>query len=256
MIGSSSSLVETVWGFASGALFGLISPLAGQPFDTIKTRMQSESQFRGMQPMAVTRHVVATDGILSLYRGLLPMVLGQGMNKSGLFAANAGARRWCEMHGPIWLSTGIPGTGGLKPTVLIGAVAGSCARTALETPFEFAKVRTMTGSTARSSAGIFTPTQIVEMYTGVMPTLGRTTVMITSFFVMCDYFERFAPNYNKGMQGGFIKGGCCATLGWFFAWPFETVKSRLQGREGGSGMGTMAMMRHIVASDGVKGLWR
>ena len=40
MIGTEGGLVETAWGFISGGLFGLASPLAGQPFDTIKTRMQ------------------------------------------------------------------------------------------------------------------------------------------------------------------------------------------------------------------------
>ena len=53
--------------------------------------------------------------------------------------------------------------------------------------------------------------------------------MLGSFFVLCDYFERLAPELMAvPLLGGFVKGGVCATAGWVVAWPYETVKSLVQ----------------------------
>ena len=42
MLGEKNPLLEAVYGSLSGMAFGLLSPLASQPFDTIKTKMQAE----------------------------------------------------------------------------------------------------------------------------------------------------------------------------------------------------------------------
>eukprot|EP00286_Rhodomonas_abbreviata_P010484 CAMPEP_0181335722 /NCGR_PEP_ID=MMETSP1101-20121128/26998_1 /TAXON_ID=46948 /ORGANISM="Rhodomonas abbreviata, Strain Caron Lab Isolate" /LENGTH=52 /DNA_ID=CAMNT_0023445891 /DNA_START=204 /DNA_END=359 /DNA_ORIENTATION=- len=42
MMGKKHPLLEALYGSLSGMAFGLISPLASQPFDTIKTKMQAE----------------------------------------------------------------------------------------------------------------------------------------------------------------------------------------------------------------------
>ena len=45
MIGKGSSIMESVYGSLSGLAFGLVSPLASQPFDTLKTKMQAEARY-------------------------------------------------------------------------------------------------------------------------------------------------------------------------------------------------------------------
>ena len=60
------------------------------------------------------------------------------------------------------------------------------------------------------------------------------------------------------LLGGFIKGGLCATAGWAIAWPFETVKSIVQGKDGARyrGVSSVRIMRQLVAAQGVLALWR
>ena len=55
--------------------------------------------------------------------------------------------------------------------------------------------------------------------------------MLTSFFVLCDYSEKAAPELmSRPLLGGFLKGGVCATLAWAVAWPLEAVwKSKFYG---------------------------
>ncbi len=130
MIGKGSSIMESVYGSLSGLAFGLVSPLASQPFDTLKTKMQAEARYARQGMGTVATHILKADGAAGLYRGILPIVMSTGLQKSALFSANAGARRACEESGVHGL-----------PALLVGGLAAGTARTVVETPFELAKVR-------------------------------------------------------------------------------------------------------------------
>ena len=70
------------------------------------------------------------------------------------------------------LTEAIPGTGGLKPGILVGGVASAAARTVVETPFELIKVRLQTGGSGRAGGGasLLSTAQLAELYTGAGPT--------------------------------------------------------------------------------------
>lgn len=57
------------------------------------------------------------------------MLASVGVQKTALFAANAGARRKCENSGIAALVNPIPYSAGLKPAVIVGGIAASAART-------------------------------------------------------------------------------------------------------------------------------
>ena len=229
--------MESVYGSLSGLAFGLVSPLASQPFDTLKTKMQAEARYARQGMGAVATQVLRADGAAGLYRGILPIVMSTGVQKSALFSAYAGARRACEESGVHGL-----------PALLVGGLAAGTARTVVETPFELAKVRYQTGGRVG---------QLGELYTGAGATWARGTLMLTSFFVMCDYSEKAAPELmSKPLLGGFLKGGVCATLAWAVAWPLEIAKNQKQGAEAQKGRSTLAIVRQLAASDGLRGLYR
>ena len=157
MVGTGSSTMELIMGSLSGLAFGLVSPLASQPFDTLKTKMQAEARYARQGMGAVATRVLRTDGAAGLYRGILPIVMSTGLQKSALFSANAGARRACEESGVPALTRPIPFTGGLSPALFVGGLAAGTARAVVETPFELAKVRYQTGGRVG---------QLGELYTG------------------------------------------------------------------------------------------
>ena len=235
MIGKGSSIMESVYGSLSGLAFGLVSPLASQPFDTLKTKMQAEARYARQGMGTVATQILKADGAAGLYRGILPIVMSTGVQKSALFSAYAGARRACEESGVHGL-----------PALLVGGLAAGTARAVVETPFELAKVRYQTGG------GV----QLAELYTGAGATWARGTLMLTSFFVLCDYSEKAAPELmSRPLLGGFLKGGVCATLAWAVAWPLEIAKNKKQGADGMRGS-TLAIVRQLAASDGLRGLYR
>lgn len=257
-VGQGSTMLETLYGSLSGMAFGLVSPLASQPFDTLKTKMQAESRFASQSMGSVARQVVRAEGIAGLFRGIVPIVASTGVQKSALFSANAGARRACETSGIAALTAPIPFTS-LPPSVIVGGVAAGTARTLVETPFELAKVRFQTGGGVRAATGLLSLGQVAELYTGAAATWARGTVMLTSFFVFCDYSERAAPQLMaRPLLGGFLKGGVCATLAWAIAWPLEVAKNKVQGAEGAlyKGRSTLAIVRQVAATDGLRGLYR
>jgi solute carrier family 25 carnitine/acylcarnitine transporter 20/29 len=83
-------------------------------------------------------------------------------------------------------------------------------------------------------------------------------VMLTTFFVLCDYSERAAPTLMaRPLLGGFLKGGVCATLAWLVAWPLEVAKNKVQGAEAQyKGRSTLSIVQQIAAADGLRGLYR
>ena len=257
-VGQGSTMLESLYGSLSGMAFGLVSPLASQPFDTLKTKMQAESRFASQSMGSVARQVVRAEGIAGLFRGIVPIVASTGVQKSALFSANAGARRACETSGIAALTAPIPFTS-LPPSVIVGGVAAGTARTLVETPFELAKVRFQTGGGVRAATGLLSLGQVAELYTGAAATWARGTVMLTTFFCLCDYSERAAPQLMaRPLLGGFLKGGVCATVAWAIAWPLEVAKNKVQGAEGAlyKGRSTLAIVRQVAATDGLRGLYR
>ena len=70
MIGKGSSTAELLYGSLSGMAFGLVSPIAGQPFDLIKTKMQADVRF-------------SNSGAISVW----PKVMYSGLKASGACTA-------------------------------------------------------------------------------------------------------------------------------------------------------------------------
>ena len=82
MVGKKHPLLEAVYGSLSGMAFGLLSPLASQPFDTIKTKMQAEARFANQGMVSSGRAIFSAEGVKGFYRGMVPILLSTGVQKS------------------------------------------------------------------------------------------------------------------------------------------------------------------------------
>ena len=87
--------------------------------------MQAQARYSRSPLTFVARDILRTEGLQGFYRGITPIVLSTGLQKSVLFAANAGARRTAEENGITGISA-----------VVAGGVASGTARMVVETPFE------------------------------------------------------------------------------------------------------------------------
>jgi solute carrier family 25 carnitine/acylcarnitine transporter 20/29 len=266
-----------------GMLFGLVSPSVGHPFDTVKTKMQAELAYQNLGVMDTVKRIYRLDGFFGFYRGFVPPLVGSVAYRGVQFSAYSGTYAACSQN--EYLHSEIPYTGGLRISVLIGAMTAAAARATIESPLDFIKVRIQIGEQAFSDGAVKQTAKgassstsnnamavvrsfasspissVAHLYHGYLPTLFRSMGLLGSFFVMVDYSVRYIPDVvNAPLIGPFFKGGVCATTAWVFAFPFETVKSVIQGDTTGkykkmSGA-TWKVMRQILAEKGVRGLYR
>ena len=263
LAGEESPLKEAMYGYVSGFAFGLTSPVVGHPFDTVKTQMQAYGANQKQSPFQVARSIYQTAGIRGFYAGFIPPLLGSAVHRGAQFSAYAGAYAYCQEY--PFLASEIPFTFGLRPSIFIGSVVAAAARSAIESPLDFMKVRRQTGQsflldTRDTSIRSFVSVrQLAHLYTGFMPTFLRTCGLLSAFFSLVDYSVRYVPDViNAPLFGPFFKGGICATVAWGFAFPFETVKSRIQSadKDRYKGVGTHKVLAEIVREGGVKALYR
>ena len=98
----------------------------------MKTKMQAEAKYANEGMVNTARAIARTDGLKGFYRGMVPILLSTGVQKSALFAGYAGAKRWCDQSQIGLLTTPLPGFGGMSLSVVVGSIAASTARTAVE----------------------------------------------------------------------------------------------------------------------------
>lgn len=281
--GSGSSFEEFLIGFTSGVVFGLVSPSIGHPFDSVKTRMQADPTYHNFNFRQTVYHIYKTDGIIGgFYRGFIPPLIGSMAFRGLQFSVYAGSYSAFEEYcvPALGYSEAIPYTGGLRPSVLVGAFMASFARAAIESPLDYIKVRKMVGkdalhdtlnSTSLGKSSLLSdikefavlPMQTIrQLYRGFTPTLLRTFGLLGSFFVMVDYSVRYIPDViNAPGYGPFFKGGICATTAWVFAFPFETAKSVIQadttGRYNNMPNATFKVLREVYRERGImNGIYR
>ena len=262
-------------GLAAGALFGMVSPVVGHPFDLVKTKMQTTYHHSSLTHCV--QDIYRTEGVRGFYRGFVPPLIGSIAFRSVLFSTYSGTYSYCARNYPS-LQQPIPYTGGLQPCVLIGAMAAASARSLIETPLEFIKVRVMVNKSAlqdvshasTSRTGVATTTSLLQspisslrhMYHGFIPTALRTMGLLGSFFVLVDYSVRYIPDVvNAPMIGPFFKGGVCATAAWALCFPLESAKSVIQADATGKykqmPFATWKVMKELYTERGIrKGLYR
>ena len=176
-----------------------------------------------------------TEGLRGLYRGIVPNLAGSAV-LGGLCLTSYNSA-FCVCRGTM-LEREIPGSGGLKGSVVVGGLAAAASRCLVETPLALIKVRQQVGKSwlVDNGGGLrsaLSMAQFRELYKGTTATFFRSWGMLGTFFILHDYSVRKFPDLvNAPLAGPFIKGGICATIGWVVAWPMETVKSRMQADTG------------------------
>lgn len=131
----------------------------------------------------------------------------------------------------------IPGSD-MEARVPISGVVGATARTLLEQPIEYAKVKGQTGQTW----------VLREVYQGAALQWARTGPMMTFWFCAMDVCKRNGVTATPA--GAFIASGGAALVGFWIVWPFETLKNQAQAGLGGS------LADKVRGLGGVLGLYR
>lgn len=197
--------------FVSGMVYGITSTAVGQPFDTVKTRMQARPENLRTSALETGAQLFRAEGIRGLYRGAAPIFIGGGFMRSfqfGMYDTALRRLRAGQKEAPQRVL-------GIDPHVLAAGFCGGLGRGLVEGPADYIKTRRQVG-TLWSFKGMYEA--------GLPVTMLRNSFLFSSFAVYADWSKLLVP----GGLGPFWTGAVCANLAWLTIWPLDVVKSRMQ----------------------------
>ena len=235
---------EGLVGLWAGSLFGVTSVAIGQPFDTIKTKMQTQSGYQNKTMLQTIKATLRSQGPVGFYRGSPFPFFGSTFYRSAQFGAYESIYSYLE------------GRYGQRNVLfkkyrlhaLLGGLGGATARAVIETPLEYAKIRLQTQRDWK----------LRDVYKGFGITWLRTTIFLSSFFYLREAAKtRYPKELSHPILGPFLLGGVVATFAWWVVWPLELMKSQVQGSYNGSkNFSVLHRMRLVVSERGLTGLYR
>jgi solute carrier family 25 carnitine/acylcarnitine transporter 20/29 len=229
----------------TGGIFGATNTIVGHPFDTIKTKMQAQSQHMGARVGYITtiRNIQANEGLTVLYRGALAAGIGSIVYRATGFSVY-------ELFYTKWennekLRQPIPFSGGIEwRTFAAGWMSGSF-RAFLECPFEYAKVRRQTGQSWELS----------KIYKGFPNVYPRAVGIMGGYFMQLDSWRRHTKVMDS-FWGKFCASGSAAMFCYWVIWPFEVLKNLAQAGTKEVGNNSLQRAKFVMKTYGLKGFYR
>lgn len=218
--------------FVAGATAGISETLLMYPLDVVKTRMQLQSKFNAKYtgPLDCFIKTLRTEGAARFYRGIASPILMEVPKRATKFSCNA------KYQSLLKSAFGLDKIN--QPlTILSGAMAGM-TEAVIITPFEVVKIRVQDYNTiftnpAQCLTYIVKHEGVFSLYTGLGPTMWRSTVWNAGFFGIMHFVHSLMPetdNYVVQCRYNFIAGMFGGSLSCFLSVPFDVVKSQIQSK--------------------------
>jgi solute carrier family 25 2-oxodicarboxylate transporter 21 len=245
--------------FAGGAA-GVIEAIAIQPLEIVKVRFQL-NQGTNSTIGGAFRDLIREGGVLRLYRGLLPELLGMFPTRSACYASQELFKReLVKING--------------KDTALTAGVAGGLAgviESAATTPFQLIKVRLQAPENNARYSGTFDCAQkilveegVAAFSTGFVSTAMRNSVWngvyFTFMFKVRQYVAR-PESYLLGLLQTVSIGFCGGITATSFNCPLDVAKTRIQAQTLVAGSApkytsTLGTLASISKEEGLSALYK
>ncbi|SCZ89677.1 BZ3500_MvSof-1268-A1-R1_Chr9g10549 [Microbotryum saponariae] len=230
---------------AAGTIAGWAQVMTGQPFDIVKVRLQSGTQYSGALECAT--RILKDEGALAFYKGTSMPLVGIGACVSLQFAClQAGKRFFASQNvGKVNLSLS------LGQLYLAGAFAG-VGNSIASTPVEHIRIRLQTQTTALYSGPVDAISKIYRtdgirgIYKGQGITLLREFHGYGAYFLGYEAFVEYqlrSKNLTRKelpMASAALGGVAAGYAMWFTTYPIDVIKSRIQTDGFASQAGTAA----------------
>ena len=196
--------------YFKGALSGMTGIILSHPVDTVKTHIQTGRALRDFKP-----------GLSNLYRGLLPPLVGVGLEKAIVF----GTYNYCNQQ--------------LDNIPLSGAIAGFSAAV-IVTPYERLKILKQNNISFNKQE-----LSIKFLFRGLGATWTREVPGFAIYFSVYESLKRVNHTQHGreiGLHNSFFYGGIAGVAAWIFIYPQDRIKTILQSshssHSSGKGMNT------------------
>ncbi|KAB5533648.1 mitochondrial carrier domain-containing protein [Coniochaeta sp. 2T2.1] len=256
---------QTAKDLFAGAAGGVAQVLLGQPFDIVKVRLQTTTQYPSA--LSAARSILAQEGATAFYKGTLTPLLGIGACVSIQFGAFHAARRWFEDRNVAASATKLPQLS-YSQYYAAGAFAG-VANSVISGPIEHVRIRLQTQP--HGAGKLYTgPVDCVRklmspavgggffkgLYRGEAVTVLREAQAYGVWFCTFEWLmnsdaarngidRKDVPTWKVAFYGG-LAGEAL----WLASYPFDVIKSKMQ--TDGFGKDT----RYKSMRDAFKQTWR
>lgn len=261
-------LQRTLKDLFAGAVGGVAQVLIGQPFDIVKVRLQTTTQYSSALDAATK--IYKNEGALAFYKGTLTPLIGIGACVSVQFGGFHYARRAFEAR-----NLEKTGSGDLSYAqyYAAGAFAG-ITNTVLSSPIEHIRIRLQTQphGAARLYDGPIDCIKKLTAHEGIRGVYRGTAVtLMREANAYGAWFAAFEYMMNKDAERNQIKrdeistgkvalyGGLAGEALWLWSYPFDVIKSKMQ-TDGFGETQKYRNMRDCFAqtfkAEGLGGFWR
>ncbi|KAI8900238.1 mitochondrial carrier domain-containing protein [Globomyces pollinis-pini] len=239
-LSAAMETLKSVYNFSLGSIAGALGAFAVYPIDLVKTRMQNQrSQVVGQvlykNGFDCFKKVIRNEGVLGLYSGLLPQLVGVAPEKAIKLTMNDLVRSRMKNQ-----ETGeIP----IAAEVLAGMTAGG-SQVLFTNPLEIVKIRLQVqGEVAKSgiegapprmgAIGIVRQLGLFGLYKGVGACLLRDIPFSGIFFPVYAHLKKDV--FHEGINGKrlsipelLISGALAGMPAAYLVTPADVIKTRLQ----------------------------
>ncbi|KAJ3322609.1 carnitine transporter [Blyttiomyces sp. JEL0837] len=253
--------MDDIKAFVSGGFGGIANVLAGHPFDTLKVRLQTSNQYKGLADCF--KQTVAKDGLAGLYRGITSPLIGV----TPMFALSF----WSYDVGQRLVFWATPTRKSKDLTMTEFAIAGGFSAiptTIVTTPMERVKVIMQTQDQVvggvkytgmfDAAKGMYREGGIASLYRGTSATLARDIPGSAAYFVAYEYFYRLLKGNSDtvSIPAVLFAGGMSGVAMWSIAIPPDVIKSRIQAAPAGTYKGFVDCAVKIVTKEGPTALFK
>lgn len=202
--------------FGYGYLAGMMGIVASHPIDTIKTNYQEGNKII----------------VRNLYRGIIPPLLGVGLEKAIVFGVFETTRNYTQSD------------------VVSGGIAGLTASLVV-TPFERIKILLQSGQTIGGIDGL----KKLGVFQGLSATLTRETPGFAIYFYVYNSLKARNCGEEISPYRSFGYGAMAGTAAWTFIYPMDRVKTHIQ-IDKQRRIGFLEAAREIYREYGVRSFYR
>lgn len=248
--------------FFSATIGSICCCYTGQPFDTVKVRMQTDPANFGTVYKS-TISILRNEGIPAFWKGAVPTAMGMAAENAMAFGVNEALKRAFpdEKEGQKKHENERPSL--LKP-FLMGAITGCCSAIVL-LPSEVIKCKLqMVQGANTTSQYIMSQMQqkqgrFASYCIGLEAQLARDASFYAVFFggyeMFCYLFRTYVPSMPEELNY-FVSGGFAGMLGWTVAMPLDVPKTNVQASYSTKVIGSyIPEMKRIYQQRGLSGLY-
>ncbi|EGE79123.1 hypothetical protein BDDG_02061 [Blastomyces dermatitidis ATCC 18188] len=231
------NILESVHHFGLGSIAGAFGAFMVYPIDLVKTRMQNQRSARVGERLYsnsidCARKVIRNEGVLGLYSGVIPQLIGVAPEKAIKLTVNDLVRRTFadKQTGKI----------GLGWELFAGGMAGGC-QVVFTNPLEIVKIRlqvqgeiakSVEGAPRRSAMWIIKNLGLMGLYKGASACLLRDVPFSAIYFptyahLKSDFFGE-SPTKKLAIIQLLTAGAIAGMPAAYLTTPCDVIKTRLQ----------------------------